>query len=76
MDLTDIKEKAEDHLEWPDSKRELVTYTSAMLFAWKIKQDATEELRNEIADLIWDERGKCASDNAARALAELVRSPR
>ena len=45
-----------------------------MLFAWSIKEDAVLELRNKMADLIWDERGKCASDNAAKALAELIRS--
>ncbi|WP_295586997.1 hypothetical protein [uncultured Lamprocystis sp.] len=74
MDLTDIKAKAEAYLDWPSAKRDLVTYTSAMLFAWQIKTDAVEALRNRLADRIWEERGKCASDAAARALAEIVRS--
>jgi len=45
MDLTDIKAEAEKFFEWPVSRRTLVSYQSAMLFAWHIKTNAIEKLR-------------------------------
>lgn len=38
MTLEDIKEIAETWFEWPNERREYVTYTSAMLFALDMQQ--------------------------------------
>lgn len=70
MIADDIKTKAETFFEWPSEKRLAVSYTSALLFAQDVRADTLEQ----IADLVLEERGKCVTDAAAEALADIIRS--
>ena len=66
----DIKTEAETFFDWPSEERRTVTYTSAMLFAEHIRNETLKQ----IANLILVERGKCVTDAAACALADIIRS--
>jgi len=43
MTLDEIKAKADTFFDWPSDKRDSVTYTSAMLFAWHIAKEIEEK---------------------------------
>lgn len=54
MTLAEIKEIAETWFEWPEEKREQVTYTSAMLFARDMYERGQQAEREKYQELIKD----------------------
>jgi len=46
MTFDQIKERAERFFEWPGEERKTVTYTSALLFAQSVANDAAECMKN------------------------------
>jgi len=66
MTIDEIKAVAEMWMEWPDERREYVTYTSAMLFArdmYEAGQAVERERRKSKARLTDDEISQVGKDS-------------